>query len=208
MYAWNDGAYLAHHGIKGQKWGVRRFQNEDGSYTSAGRARYGMTKDKLKSIKADYKNANREYSKAWDYASSKTGLHLTKKGKQAQDEAWDKAYDLGQVARKKQLKYNDAKKKYRDAEANYKRDINDKAAELRKNASFADKLLGYTDAVYKKQAKMLIDSNGALTASQVKKKVTREAWRNTAIALAAIGIASSISVTDGNGNKLPISEWF
>lgn len=28
--------YLYHHGIKGQKWGVRRFQNEDGSYTEAG----------------------------------------------------------------------------------------------------------------------------------------------------------------------------
>lgn len=33
-------SYLAHHGIKGQKWGVRRFQNEDGSYTSAGKRRY------------------------------------------------------------------------------------------------------------------------------------------------------------------------
>jgi len=32
---------LYHHGIKGQKWGVRRFQNEDGSYTAAGRKRYG-----------------------------------------------------------------------------------------------------------------------------------------------------------------------
>ena len=32
---------LYHHGIKGQKWGVRRFQNEDGSYTQAGRERYG-----------------------------------------------------------------------------------------------------------------------------------------------------------------------
>ena len=26
--------YLQHHGIKGQRWGVRRFQNEDGTYRS------------------------------------------------------------------------------------------------------------------------------------------------------------------------------
>lgn len=31
---------LYHHGIKGQKWGIRRFQNPDGSLTAAGRKRY------------------------------------------------------------------------------------------------------------------------------------------------------------------------
>lgn len=33
---------LAHHGIKDQKWGLRRFQNPDGSLTPAGRERYGV----------------------------------------------------------------------------------------------------------------------------------------------------------------------
>lgn len=31
--------YLVHHGVKGMKWGVRRYQNADGSLTSAGKAR-------------------------------------------------------------------------------------------------------------------------------------------------------------------------
>lgn len=38
---------LIHYGIRGQKWGVRRFQNEDGTLTSAGKERYyGFRRDK------------------------------------------------------------------------------------------------------------------------------------------------------------------
>lgn len=36
----NDHDFLCHHGIKGQKWGVRRYQNYDGSLTPAGKRRY------------------------------------------------------------------------------------------------------------------------------------------------------------------------
>ena len=37
--------YLVHHGIKGQHWGVRRFQNEDGTLTEAGKNRYLVGKE-------------------------------------------------------------------------------------------------------------------------------------------------------------------
>ena len=38
--------YLEHHGIKGQKWGVRRFQREDGTLTPAGKKRYNTNDPK------------------------------------------------------------------------------------------------------------------------------------------------------------------
>lgn len=43
---------LQHHGIKGMKWGVRRFQRKDGSYTPAGRKRYySVIESKLRAEK-------------------------------------------------------------------------------------------------------------------------------------------------------------
>ena len=42
---------LTHWGIKGQKWGVRRYQNDDGSYTPAGRERYYQSKENYRTLK-------------------------------------------------------------------------------------------------------------------------------------------------------------
>ena len=43
FYSKNDYRnYIAHFGVKGMKWGVRRYQNANGSYTSAGKRRYGV----------------------------------------------------------------------------------------------------------------------------------------------------------------------
>lgn len=41
---WDDGTSLYHYGIPGQKWGIRRWQNADGSFTTEGKIRYGRIK--------------------------------------------------------------------------------------------------------------------------------------------------------------------
>lgn len=45
------GSYLAHYGIRGMKWGRRRYQNKDGSLTPAGRARYSDDSNEAYNLK-------------------------------------------------------------------------------------------------------------------------------------------------------------
>ena len=52
---------LYHWGIKGQKWGVRRYRNEDGTLTEAGKKRYSKSRFGSK-IEAHARNVKRYYS--------------------------------------------------------------------------------------------------------------------------------------------------
>ncbi len=47
MYYTSNDFRLYHHGVRGQKWGVRRYQNADGSLTAAGRKRLAKDVNKL-----------------------------------------------------------------------------------------------------------------------------------------------------------------
>lgn len=49
-------AELYHHGVKGQKWGIRRFQNVDGTLTAEGKARYGEDGDATAKQRARFLN--------------------------------------------------------------------------------------------------------------------------------------------------------
>ena len=90
MQTYLDADELYHHGIKGMKWGVRRFQKKDGSLTSAGKKRYlddpsvKSSKAKMESDRAKQRLANAEYNKAYNKAS----YIPTKSNRQALNKAY------------------------------------------------------------------------------------------------------------------------
>lgn len=55
--------YLAHYGIKGMKWGVRRYQNKDGSLTAAGKKKYKSQGERLRAKNPERYETIKNYRK-------------------------------------------------------------------------------------------------------------------------------------------------
>lgn len=75
-----EDAYLIHHGIKGQRWGIRRYQNEDGTLTNAGKKRYSVEskvtehEENLYGMKLRVKNTQHNISSSAGTANSKAKI--------------------------------------------------------------------------------------------------------------------------------------
>lgn len=169
---YNDELY--HYGVKGMKWGVRRFMNADGSLTPAGMKRYGN--DKVGQAKLAVKSAKKEYNKSFNKAYNySTTPRFTKKGKAERDSRWEDTYDKGKQLDKAKADYKQAKTERRAAINKTHREINDRA-------STADRLI-FNDATRKKAAKYVVDKN--MSMEDARKKANTDALRNTAIILGA-----------------------
>lgn len=78
---------LYHHGIKGQKWGVRRYQNKDGSLTAAGEKRYSDEKTKwgMKRERLQVKTKSGDTIKLQEHPYGKLASFLSKYVKSVAD---------------------------------------------------------------------------------------------------------------------------
>lgn len=130
---------LQHWGIKGQKWGQRRYQNPDGSLTPAGVKRYNKEKEALKKEKAKVKaeekvlaNKKKTQAKIDKLEAEKKALEERKKA--LKDEARGKTgkeadKNTGETPEQKRerlLKSTDPKEIYKDRDALTYQELNDR----------------------------------------------------------------------------------
>lgn len=108
--------FFAHYGVKGMKWGVRRYQKEDGSLNKRGirkvaRKNIGYLnptyKDKLRGKAANREQVGSQYSKEY-WESIEKGMPKNSPSKEGK-RLWDKYKDAYASAVLKDLKMQDSK---------------------------------------------------------------------------------------------------
>ena len=167
---------LYHHGIKGQKWGERHYQYEDGSLTPEGRQHYGYgkpTKAERKQIKADYKQKRKNISKEfWEaeakYDRAKTENAWSMDGRSVKDKIkthMENEYKRSQEENKLDQKALDAQREYRIAMGKKKTDT----FLMKLNQDAINRVANQSQAEFNKEYTMQLVNDLMATMSYIKR---------------------------------------
>lgn len=160
MWTYNQNPVeLYHHGIKGMRWGVRRYQNEDGSLTPAGKRRAARADKRieryetLRSINAKrYEDSTTKLKSRYSNPKKEKKLEKRLARNKAQYDATEvnNKYSIARQKAKKDSSYKETAE-YKDAVSAYKKQSRDAALYGRTGQMRVSQLknLGYSE----KQAK-------------------------------------------------------
>lgn len=191
---------LFHFGIKGQKWGVRRFQNEDGSLTPEGKQRYLEDDNKQIEImnktvdksNADLRKINKKYDKV-SLDDDEANLKYTKEV----IDAWKKNY---RDVLAKDLQTDPSLlegQKWLDDMFGYKTSMDDEYEELKRKIDDKKKSSSEVGSINKSKNTASI-SKESYTDKYAKTKMTQKKAIDTAYA--------DLEKLHPNFNKLPIEK--
>lgn len=94
---------LYHHGVKGMRWGVRRYQNKDGTLTKAGQRRYNKEVERLKNESKTLTNKKRTAQKL-------ERLESMRKKVKAKEDDYNKTYGPKKPFKKSLVKKKESPK--------------------------------------------------------------------------------------------------
>lgn len=132
----NDELY--HHGIRGQKWGRRRYQNKDGSLTPAGKKRYDKEMDKLKAEKKKLVNESRTKKKLDKLDQMKSDVDTLKKKNKGENT--NETNETPEAKRARLLKSTDAKELYENKDLLTTNELNERINRIDTEARLKSKI--------------------------------------------------------------------